>query len=368
MSIKRLGPNKYQVRVNRVDPKTGHKVNRKVTVRGSKEDAQRAYVELQGEVVATAVRPSRTRLHTYAASWLANRDIKDTTRRRYVVSLNNILPALGEYYLDSLTPELIQQYVAARMKKAEGYTVLNELRLLRTIAKDAYAARLCPMVFTDRVKAPQVSHYTKADPNRLTPQQFIDTFTNLDPKWKPMTMLMVTTGLRWGEASAIHGEDVKLFVIEDEHGNKVEIGEAGIRWNNDRGKLVPKHSVTKGMDRSIPLAPEVVFLLKPLLAKCGKGPVFVSRHKKLYASPGIFGRKLWEAEKAAGVPYKVKPHGLRRTWKNIAKHVAPREVLKAIGGWSTDEMLEHYDHVEGAEKLAAARAVIGTLAAIGVKP
>src|SRR5690606_21805732 len=98
----------------------------------------------------------------------------------------------------------------------------------------------------------------------------------------------------------------------------------------------------------------VVFLLRPLLARAKKGPVFISRHGKVYSSPAIFGRKLWEAEKAAGVPYKVKPHGLRRTWKNIAKHHASREVLKAIGGWSTDEMLEHYDHVESGEKLAAA--------------
>lgn len=190
MSIKRLGPNKYQVRVNRVDPKTGLKVNRKLTVTGNKDDAQRAYAELQAEVQATAAKPSRIRLHAYAVSWLESRELRDTTRRRYAVSLGSILPVLGNYYLDSLTPEIIQQYVNNRRKQVEGYTVLADLRLLRTMAKDAFAARLCPVVFTDRVKAPSVNRYTRNNPNRMTPQQFIDTFAYLDPAWKPMTMLM----------------------------------------------------------------------------------------------------------------------------------------------------------------------------------
>jgi integrase len=357
MSIKRIGPNKYQIRVNRVDPKTGMKVNRKTTVTGSRDDAQRAYEELRSEVTNATARPQRIRLHAYAASWLESRELKDTTRRRYAMALGHIIPALGEYYLDSLTPEIIQRYVAARTQKAEGYTVLNELRLLRTMAKDAAAARLCPMVFTDRVRAPKVSHYTKHDPNRLTREQFVETFSLLDPIWKPMALLMVTTGLRWGEASALHGQDVKLW--RDKSG--ALIGEATIRWNNDRGVLVEKHSETKGMERTVPLVPEVIFLLRPLIARAGKGPLFVSRHGRLYASGAVFGRKLWAAEKAAGIPYRVKPHGLRRTWKNIAKHHASREVLKAIGGWSTDEMLEHYDHVESEEKMAAASAVITAL-------
>jgi integrase len=163
-------------------------------------------------------------------------------------------------------------------------------------------------VFTDRVKAPKVSHYTKDNPNRLTSQQFIDTFTFLNPRWKPMALLMATTGLRWGEASALHGADIKLWKDGEE-----TFGEATIRHNNDKGDLVEKHSSTKGMDRTVPLVPEVVLLLRPLLARAGKGPVFVSRHGKLYASSALFGRKLWEAEKAAEVPYRVKPHGLRRT-------------------------------------------------------
>lgn len=361
MGIKKLAPGRYQVRVNRLDPKTGRKVNRATTVTGTLRDAETVLANLKGEVLSTVTRPQRLQLAAYAAKWLAARVLRDTTRRRYQVSLDNILPQLGHYYVDSLTPELIQDYVTRRLRAAEGYTVLNELRLLRTMAKDAYAARLCTLVFTDRVRAPSVSRYTKANPNRLTAEQFTETFAHLSPTWKPMALLMVTTGLRWGEASALHGRDIKLWKLALEDGTTVTVGEATVNWNNDRGKLVPKPSETKGIGRTVPLAPEVVFLLRPLLARAGRGPLFLSRNKRLHTSPAVFGRKLWEAEKAAGVPYRVKPHGLRRTWKNIAKHYASREVLKAISGWSTDEMVEHYDHVEPGEKLAAARAVIGAL-------
>jgi integrase len=170
-----------------------------------------------------------------------------------------------------------------------------------------------------------------------------------------MALLMVTTGLRWGEASGLHASDIRIW--------KDGTGEATVRWNNDRGILVPKRTETKGMERTVPLAAEVVFLLRPLLARAKKGPVFLSRHGEIYHSPAPLGRALDAAEKVAGVPFKVTTHGLRRTWKNIAKHHASREVLKAIGGWSTDEMLEHYDHVDSAEKHAAARSVISVLAA-----
>ncbi len=361
MSIKKIAPGRYQIRINRLDPKTGRKVNRKTTIEGSLKDAETVYANLRAEVISTAQRPQRMRLSQYAVSWLARRDVRDTTRRRYAVSLGNILPVLGDYYLDSLTPELIQDYIAMRTKSAEGYTVLNELRLLRTMAKDAHASRLTTLVFTDRVRAPSVSRYTKENPNRLTPEQFNATFTALSARWKPMTMLMVTTGLRWGEASAIHGKDVRLWNVKNEDGTTTTYGEATIRWNNDRGVLVPKHSDTKGTDRTVPLAPEVVFLMRHLLRDAKGGPIFVSRHNALYCSPAPFGRALDAAEKAAGIPFKVKVHGLRRTWKNIAKHHASREVLKAMGGWSTDEMLEHYDHVDSNEKHAAARAVVGEL-------
>lgn len=362
MGIKLLSPGRYQIRVSRVDPKTGRKVNRKLTLDGTKSDAITAHANLRAEVLSTAVAPQRIQLHKYALSWLGKRDIRDTTRRRYAVSLTNVLPVLGDYYLDSLTPEIIQDYVNDRMRTAEGYTVLNELRLLRTMAKDAHASRLCQFVFTDRVKAPAVSRYTKSNPNRLTPGQFTATFAHLAPRWKPITLLMVTTGLRWGEASALHRRDVKIW--KDDSGNL--IGEATVNWNNDRGVLVPKASETKGTERTVPLAPEVVFLLRPLLASAKSGPIFRSRTGGLYCSPAPFGRALAAAEKAAGIPFKVRVHGLRRTWKNIVKHQASREVIKAIGGWSTDEMLEHYDHVESNEKQAAAAAVIGALNAASV--
>lgn len=356
--IKRLGPNLYHVRVKRMDLRTGTVRNLKRTVEGSKADAQSVRDELRAELSTTAAKPLRKRLNEYAPSWLERRILKDTTRRRYGVSLLNILPALGNYYMDTLTPSVIQDYINDRLRGgAAGYTVLNELRVLRTMAKDAKAERLSDIVFTDRVKAPPVARYTTNNPNRLTPEQFTDVFAALAASWKPMTLLMVTTGLRWGEASALHGKDVRLW--QDKEG--VTYGEATVRWNNDKGVLVEKYSETKGTERTVPLAPEVVFLMRPLLARAGKGIIFKSRTGKMYASPAQLGRALDKAEKEVAIPFKVTAHGLRRTWKNIAKHHASREVLKAIGGWSTDQMLEHYDHVDSEERMAAARSVIGVL-------
>jgi integrase len=60
----------------------------------------------------------------------------------------------------------------------------------------------------------------------------------------------------------------------------------------------------------------------------------------------------------AGITKRVTVHGLRRTFNNLSRQVAGNIVTRAITGHVTDEMTEHYSHVDRAEKLRAADQVV----------
>ena len=64
------------------------------------------------------------------------------------------------------------------------------------------------------------------------------------------------------------------------------------------------------------------------------------------------------ALKRAGITKRVTVHGLRRTFNNLSRQVAGAIVTRAITGHVTEEMTEHYSHVDRAEKLRAADQVV----------
>lgn len=51
-------------------------------------------------------------------------------------------------------------------------------------------------------------------------------------------------------------------------------------------------------------------------------------------------------------------HGLRRTFNNLSRQVAGEIVTRSITGHVTQEMTEHYSHVDRSEKLAAVGKVV----------
>lgn len=340
--IKQVDRGTWKVRVKRIDQRTGRQVNRKTTVTGTKADALRVRDQLRAELASTVAARPRIRLSEFAAQWVEQRAgrLKAGTLRRYGYSLEHIVPALGDLYLDALAPSDVAAYVTQRTAaKASGYTVLNELRCLRTMAKDAMAEGYSERDWCLRVPAPKVSRYTKANPNLLNAVQFEALVGHIPTQWRGLVLFMATTGLRWGEASALHWQDVDLRAWE-----------ATITRSNDRGTLTtPKN---ESSHRTVPVLPEVVALWG---LKRERGLVFPTRKGKPHAGSPVI-RVLTKACAAAKLP-RVTVHGLRRTFNNLARQMTSREVLKSITGHVTDTMVEHYSFVSGSEKRTAARAV-----------
>jgi integrase len=344
--IKQVGKNKFQVRVKRVEKRTGLVTNRKATVVGSKADARRVRDELRAEAASTALSRPRTRLSAYATSWLerraANPDFKRSGIRKYGYGLQHVIPVLGDLYMDSISPSDVAGYVAQRVAQAGiagGNTVLNELRMLRTMARDSVAEGYATKYWCDRVKPPKVRTYTRERPNLLTAPQFRSLIGAIPPQWRGLVLFIATTGLRFGEASALHWEDVDLAA-----------GEAVIHWGNYRGERVTVK--TKGSNRVVPVLPEVARLWGEPRSR---GLVFPSRNGKLYRGSPL-KKVLDQACAKAGVT-RVTAHGLRRTFNNLARQRTSMTVLKSITGHATDAMVEHYSLVGTDEKTEVSVAV-----------
>jgi len=355
-SITPLGPKKWKVRVQSRDKRTGRKVSRNKVVHGTEAQARRALDELK-QLVRAGAKPQRLKLRAFSTSWIASRaravaagTMKPSVARKYANSLDrHILPVLGDMYLDALTQVDVQDYVTGRIKAgAAGNTVLNELRCLRTIARDSFAAGAAPRYWADRVKAPEVHVYDEDDPNALTPIQLRALIPYIPAGWLALFGTMAFTGLRWGEASALRWEDL-------DH----ESGLIRVRRSNWRGReLTPK---TKKSRRSIAIPP---YLVPP--SPGATGYIFPTRKGTLHRGTPLnkvirrAREKLNEKlVKAGAKPLpRLTPHGLRRTYNDLLRAVAPALVVKAIAGWSSDAMPAHYSTVRADEKQLAARRVL----------
>jgi integrase len=343
--VKQIGKNLFAVRVKRINAKTGRQENRKATVHGSRAEAYRVRDEIRSELASTIGARRRIRLSEFAALWIEQRAdrLKATTLRRYRYSLEHIVPALGDFYVDAIAPSDVAGYIARRVRDAEGHTVLNELRCLRTMAKDSITEGYADRDWCARVAAPRVKRYTKKRPNMLTAEQFHSVIEHIAAQWRGLVLFMVTTGLRWGEASALHWQDIDW-----------KLGEASITRGNDRGTLTKTTKTDR--DRSVPVLPEVAELWG---LRKQSGLVFPTRKGKLHRGYPLI-KVLATACKTAKVE-RVTVHGLRRTFNNLARQLTSREVLKSITGHLTDTMVEHYSFVGSDEKTKAARAVAGVL-------
>jgi integrase len=114
-----------------------------------------------------------------------------------------------------------------------------------------------------------------------------------------------------------------------------------------------------GNVRTVPLTAELAEVLRDLRrnARGGAGWVFANEDGGLLG-PCALRFPLVRVLKRAGITKRVSVHGLRRTFNNLSRQVAGNIVTRAITGHVTEEMTEHYSHVDRAEKLRAADQVV----------
>lgn len=344
--IEKLGPARFRIRVQARDRRTKRRLSRTETMEGVTPTQARARLaEVRREVHGGRVGRSRPRLLGYATSWLEQRAalLKPSVVAKYGNSLlRHIGPRLGEMFVDQIVPGDVQRYVSDRMTAgAAGNTILNELRLLRVLAKDSLAEGVAERNWADRVRPPPVASYTEERPNLLGAAQLGLVLGAVPARWRTLVGLMALTGLRWGEASALRWED-----LDD--------GAGVIRVRRGNWKGVVTTPKTERSRRIVPMPPG--------LRRDGRtGWMFPTAEGELHRGTPLV-KVMHKACAAAGVPYTT-PHGLRRTFNNLARQVTTDQILKSMMGHATDQMTAHYSLVGADEKRAAQSAVLALIEA-----
>jgi integrase len=129
------------------------------------------------------------------------------------------------------------------------------------------------------------------------------------------------------------------------------------------------------MVRSVPLVPELAAVLKEHRARLAAEGFRVSESDWVFPDKegGLLPRcslrhPMERALKLAKITKRVTPHGLRRTFNNLARQVAGDIVTRSITGHVTEAMTEHYSHVAIDEKLRAASNIVRLVPGLSKSP
>jgi len=350
--IEALPDGRKRIRLRAMDPRTGRMKEVDRIIEATVEDALKKQAEWRDEIRRGAhVAAEVPRLLDYATSWLRSRlpALKASTAATYAEVLDSlVLPHLGDFFIDRLMDSDVREWQARLAGKFAGATVNGALVMLRMVLADAVAEFRLPHDPTARIKRMPKRRRPDDDPNVLSAAELGKVMAQIrdhEPEHYPLALTLALTGLRYGEATALKWSDV------DEEAGVIRVVRA--QWHGIVGET------KTGNVRSVPLTAELAEVLQDHRGTSGSeaGWVFHNAEGGLLR-PGAFRPAFRLALKRTGITKRVTVHGLRRTFNNLSRQVAGAIVTRAITGHVTEEMTEHYSHVDRAEKLRAADQVV----------
>ncbi len=365
--IKQLGRNKFEIRIDYEDPRTGlRKERRNRGFRGTLTQAMEWKRREKARLVSTSGAQQRQRLSEYAAPWFEQKaaTLDEPTIEKYGNDLNHILTVkiadmdgatimMGDYYVDVLRPRHVRTAIAVWLQSFAGWSITNRVKLLRQIAKDAKADQLTEVYFCDRVELPPCNDYDEDNPNALIDQNGVaalfQALRERQPQWFALALVLTVTGLRWSQVTGLFWSDIDW-----------QAGRIRLRRRNWKGRLLEIRTTTrrrKSKRRSTAMNPEVAEVLRAHQSQMMK-----EQHPGL-ASGLVFPTAKGTAHKgtplrdvinravaAAELDVHLTTHGLRRTFVTLASQVGDREVVKSMVGHMTDRMHEHYRVVSAGQQ------------------
>lgn len=313
--------------------------------------------------------------------------VQDDTLQKYRAYVRNDLGALGSMPVDAVTHEDVARWVNTMAKQVNpksgkptsGKTVQNKHGFLSAAFARAETKGLVPANPCKGTRMPR----TVTEPMVfLTHDEYTRFLGCFVPHWRPLVEFLFSTGLRWGEATALQIGEVDLERAT------VTVVRA---WKRGRVLGVPKSSKSR---RTVALSPETVELLTPLVAgRSGEAYVFrntlggVVRHQSFHDNvwqPGVRlangqdaqregakrvgrrrdaeGKLLEPLSPALGKRPRI--HDARHTnasWL-LGAGVPINYVQAHLGHESITTTVDRYGHVMPAAQLAIRAAISGALA------
>jgi integrase len=314
-------------------------------------------------------------VETVVATYIRDRTgIGDGTREDYRRHLRrDIAPHLGDIPVDQLTRSRVEQWInTLSAKPLAPKTVENRHSLLSGGMSYAVREGLVPENPCTGIAMP-VATGDEGEMVFLEPEEF-DLLAAHIPRWyEPLINLLVLTGLRWGEASALQVGDVDL------EGRTIDVRRA---WKyHPSGTPFLGTPKSRAGRRTVEFDPDLTPMIEPLIRRRPGGAwVFLNRqgrplrnnsfHHRTWRpavaaatslpsppadiEPGTLAYRRWACG-AAGLPgprLSVRPrvHDLRHTfaaWCLNASPPVPLYVLKSVMGHESLSMTaDRYGHLQ----------------------
>lgn len=286
------------------------------------------------------VRESRLRgpltFGQYAATWLADRDLKPRTREHYAALLRYQLAPLSDMPLKHITPPAVRRWHASLdpgrpTLRAHAYSLLRAI-LATAVVDEEISTNPCHITGAGSAK-----RVKRIEPATLAQLETI--VATMPPRYRLMTLLASWCGLRFGELVELRRKDVDLKA------GVVRVRRGAVRAE---GKVIvgsPKSDAGR-RDVAIPphLMPAVREHLSTSITGGREGLLFPAADGTSTLAPSSLYRAFYKAREAAARP-DLRWHDLRHTGAVLAAQTgATLAELMARLGHSTPQAALRYQH------------------------
>lgn len=280
------------------------------------------------------------------------------TREGYMrEARRDILPRLGALPLALLTRDVVSSWVNELAARGlSGKTIANRHGLLSSVCAWAVENGHLPRNPCKGVRLPRS---VKREPVFLSPPEVADLLAVLvDQRYRDFVMVLVGTGLRWGEATALEVGDI---VSDDRH---VVIRVTKAWKDTDSGPMVAGPPKTKRSRRTVPLPrmhPAADALLRAVDGRTS-GYVFTSPRGAVLRNSS-FHQRVWiptmRALEAAGWTKRPSIHDLRHTAASlmIAAGAELHAVSAVLGHEHISTTVNIYGHFRAGARESALEAL-----------
>ncbi len=369
-SVRRLQSGRYQARYTGPDSRTyaARTPEGRALTFDAKGDAQAWLALRQSEILRGAWLPpaapkaAPVTVRAYSETWLADRDLAESTRLLYSnVLRKQILPALGGVPVTAVTPAAVREW-NARLRSATGPTQrAHAYSLLRTIMNTAVADEVIPANPCRVRGGGSVNRAGMTEPATLAE---LETLVKAMPeRYRLMVLLAAWCALRFGELTELRRSD------NDVRNGIARIRRGVVRTGSGRKVKDPK---SQAGSRDVNIPPHLMPLVKAHL----RDHAAASRDALLFPAASGTGTHMapsslyavyHPAREAAGRP-DLRVHDLRHTGAVLAAATgATLAELMARLGHSTVSAAMRYQHA-AADRDKVIAAALSDLAGGTVTP
>lgn len=271
-------------------------------------------------------------------------DVGPYMLKRYTSAIgNHFSETIGNRKIAALDYEDIVQWIKYMQgKDMSAKTIANQHGFLSATMATAIRKGIRPDNPCKGVKLPK--HTATEDPIRFIDRdEWANIIAHMDPHFVPFFQLLVGTGLRFGEATALTAKDFNLNTPTP----TLKVTKAW-KQNGDGGYYIgpPK---TKRSKRTVSLAPSTVTAIRAAIESAGDGYVFKLKRGGIMRSGSTFNRAWSPALIAAGIPKAERPrmHDTRHTHASwmIAAGMEIFALSRRLGHESITTTMDRYSHL-----------------------